>query len=351
MELLRDLARVTFTLACVFGFTLLLPKPADADRSTGVSREKFGVLVMSHGGSPEWNATVEEMVRPLRGRWPVEIAFGMADASTLQAAVCRLEKSGVRQIGVVRLFVWGESFYTQTRQVLGLDPGAPARTETTDPAPGGGCAAANGHGAGHAHGAGVPGPGAGPERLLGPKELADHLAGIPFWRVESTARIALARTGLAESPLMADVLRERVAALSKDPARESVLVLAHGPGCDEENGRWLAALDRLMEGVRNLGTFRAVRVATLREDWPEKRNSAIAEIRAFVQEAGRDGGTVLVVPGRVAGFGPYAEVLAGLPYVADQRGFAPHANVTRWIAEQAEALEAGFKAPAGASPE
>jgi hypothetical protein len=64
----------------------------------------------------------------------------------------------------------------------------------------------------------------------------------------------------------------------------------------------------------------------------------VARIRAFVTEAARDGGRTIVIPFRVQGFGPYAEVLAGLEYVADGIGLVPHVHVTRWLAEQAGKL-------------
>lgn len=47
----------------------------------------------------------------------------MADAASLQEAVGKLEVRGAKRIGVVRLFVSGESWYERTRQSLGL--GAP----------------------------------------------------------------------------------------------------------------------------------------------------------------------------------------------------------------------------------
>ena len=57
----------------------------------------------------------------------MEIAFGMADAVSLQDGVRKLEAKGIERIGVVRLFVSGESWYERTEQILGLKPGAPAK--------------------------------------------------------------------------------------------------------------------------------------------------------------------------------------------------------------------------------
>lgn len=271
-----------------------------------------GVLVMAHGGGAKWNGEVEAMLAPLRQDYPLEIAFGMADAASLQAAVSRLEARGARRIAVVRLFISGESWFERTEQILGLRPGAPARLAPS------------------AH------PGHDPH--------AGH--NMDLWRIDTTSTFALTTQGLAEAPEMGAVLIERARALSQDPARESVLILGHGPEDDAENERWLARIDARAEAVRAALPFRRVQVETLREDWPEKRADAEARIRAFVADAGRDGGRAIVIPYRVAGFGPYASVLKDLTYVSDGKGLIPSLGVEQWVRRQVEALRSGpFRAP------
>jgi hypothetical protein len=143
---------------------------------------------------------------------------------------------------------------------------------------------------------------------------------------------------------MSNVLVERARTLSKQPQREDVLILAHGPGDDAENERWLAHLNARAEGVRRALPFRTVRVETLREDWPEKRQDAEQRIRNYVEQASKTG-RAIVIPFRVQGFGPYAEVLKGLDYASDGRGLVPDAGVTQWIEHQIATLEsAEFRA-------
>lgn len=296
-----------FTMLMAFG--LALPTAA-AGRDDG-----FGVLVMAHGGNAEWNREVTQALQPLRAEFPLEIAFGMADAASLQEGVARLQAQGVRRIGVVRLFVSGESWYERTAQILGLAPGAPARLVLEAQA---------GH---DAHGG---------HRMA-------------FWRLDSDAAFALGREGLLEAPEMGEVLAARARALSKDPAREDVLILAHGPGDDAENARWLARLDARAETVRQALPFRRVQVETLREDWPDKRRDAEVRIRAFVERARAEGGRAIVIPFRVQGFGPYREVLAGLDYVADGQGLVPDARVAEWVRRQARELRTALVAARPAS--
>jgi sirohydrochlorin ferrochelatase len=293
---------------------------ATAPAPSSPEREGYGVLVMAHGGSPAWNDDVRAAVAPLQNEFPVEIAFGMADASTIQQGVAALEARGVDHIGVVRLFVSGESWLDRTRQILGLTPGAPA---ASPPEP-------HAEHAGHAEHAEHP--------------AADHAAAghsMEFWRIETQAAFALSTTGLAEVPDMGAVLAARARALSRQPEHEDVLILAHGPGDDAENARWLACIESRAQVVRDSLPFRRVQVETLREDWPEKRQEAEARIREYVGRAAREGGAALVIPFRVQGFGPYAEVLAGLDYVSDGVGLVPHPAVTRWMEEQAANLRAG----------
>jgi sirohydrochlorin cobaltochelatase len=272
-------------------------------------RDDLGVLVMAHGGSKQWNKEVLAAIEPLKDEHNIEVAFGMADAASLQQGVERLEARGARRIGVVRLFISGESFLERTEQILGLAPGAPQREATQ--------AEHDGHEGGHS---------------------------MEFWRVESQSSFALSKQGLVEAPEMANVLIDRARTLSRDPQHEDVLILAHGPGDDAENERWLAHLEARAAAVRQALPFRTVRVETLREDWPEKRQDAEQRIRRYVEQASKTG-RAIVIPFRVQGFGPYAEVLTGLDYLSDSRGLVPDAGVTQWIEHQIAMLErAEFRA-------
>lgn len=270
---------------------------------------------MAHGGDKNWNATVEEAVAPLRRKAPVAVAFGMATADTLQAAVSALEGQGACRIAVVRMFVSGESFKTETEQILGLRPGAPERPTHDHPAHGG---ASSGHG--------------------------EH--SMAFWRVASRSAFALSQEGLMEAEQVGEIIADRARDLSRDPARESVLILAHGPEDDAENARWLEHLERRADLVRRT-PFRAVVVETLREDWPERRRAAEERIKSFVVKAQDDGGRAIVIPFRLSGFGPYRELLAGFDYISDGRGFLPHPKITEWIERQAAAAcaKAGWPVP------
>jgi sirohydrochlorin cobaltochelatase len=297
-------------VAVLAGCATQTPRPESAGQN-----ENFGVLVMAHGGGPQWNKDVLAAVEPLKSDYNIEVAFGMADAASLQEGVRQLESRGASHIGVVRLFISGESFKERTEQILGILPGAPAKpVANTD--------AHAGHGEGH----------------------GGH--SMEFWRVDTRASFVLSGQGLVEAPEMGDVLATRAKSLSKDPSREDVLILAHGPGDDAENERWLKQLDSRADAVRKAQPFHAVKVETLREDWPDKRVAAEKRIRAFVEQSAKEGRRAVVIPFRVQGFGPYAKLLDGLEYASDGQGLIPHPSVTEWIEHQAETLRPEIRASA-----
>lgn len=308
---MKILRRLLLSIVIV-SFSTSGPRAAVAAEPPG--DVSFGVLVMAHGGSPEWNQQVLAAVAPLRDRHPVEVAFGMADACSMRDAVRQLESGGAQRIAVVRLFVSGESWYERTEQILGLREGAPPA-----PAPGTPADECSAEHASHAQ-----------HRMA-------------FFRIESAAIFEVSREGLLEADETGKILVERVKSLSREPSAEDVLVLAHGPADDAENQRWLDHLATRVAGVRALG-FREVRVETLREDWPEKRVEAEARIRSYVQRGSREGRRVIVLPFRLSGFGPYAKVLDGLDYAADQQGLLPHELVTGWVERQVDELSARLAA-------
>ena len=232
----------------------------------------FGVMVMAHGGGDEWNAHLVEAVEPLRANFPVEVAFGMADAGSMQDAVRRLESQGVRQVGVVRVFVSGESWYDRTLQILGLQGGAPSWADRDQSHEG-------------------------------------HAMFMPmgFWKVDTELAFHVSVEGLADAVEMDEVLTARVRALSSDSANEVVAVIAHGPGDDAENQRWVEKITQRTRNAREELGLRDIRVFTLREDWPEKRPAAEREIQQYIGQANSQGLTPIVVPYRVQGFGPYEQ--------------------------------------------
>ncbi len=299
------------------GVLLMGVGAAGSPGRAGGSRDA-GLLIMAHGGDEPWNRAVKEAVAPLEKVCPVVVAYGMAQREPLRRGIRQLEEQGVRKIAVVRLFMDGRSFLSQTEYLLGVSDQPPPFFLHHD----------------HHHHKMTRDA----VRLLRGSEIP------PPIDVES--QVILSDAGLLDSRLAGDVLLDRVRALSESPPGESVLVIGHGVGSDARDRYWKDRMQSLARGLKVLGPFREVRVETLREDWEDKRRLAEERIRSFVSKQSRQG-RVLVVPFRVFGFGPYDEVLEGLDYSADRKGLLPHPNVTEWLREQAQDCfsRAGWASP------
>ena len=298
-------------LAVWFALTSCSGFPA-AENTEPADGFNFGVMVMAHGGSEEWNAHLAEAVEPLRARYPVEMALGMADAGSIEQAVRGLEARGVNHVGVVRVFISGESWYERTLQILGLREGAPPR----------------------------------PDQARLAEIRANTRMPMGFWEIDTELAFQVSIDGLADAPEIDAIVTARIRSLSSDPASEVVAVVAHGPGGDDENRRWLEKISRRTKRAGEELGIREIRVFTLREDWPEKRIAAEKEIRSYIGQAHAQELTPIVVPFRLQGFGPYAHALGELDYRADGLGLLPHSNVALWIARQAEQLESAAAAQA-----
>jgi len=278
----------------------------EANRHAPLADADIGVVFLAHGADFHWNDRMRRAVDSVVARHKVEFAFCMADAPLVERAIRRLEARGARAAVVVRVFGLRSSFQGTVERMLGLD------------IEGGGSAAGGGH-ADHGHGHGHGHGGASDE---------------PPARIRTALRLATVG-GLEDSPLFAEALLDRALSLSKDPARETVVLVAHGAGPDAQNDHWRGLLGSLATQMRaGAGAkFRAIKFGTWREDWPDKREPEIAAIRAMVEEGSRDGGRVIVIPARTTSEGPEDELLQGLTYVLGS-GFAPHRLFEAWVEGQ-----------------
>ena len=255
---------------------------------------KLGALVMAHGGSEDWNYSVEEAIESLSQEMPTALAFGMANPLSLSNSLESLNAQGVTHVAVVRLFLSGSSFLEQTRFLLGLSDIPPKFFV-----------------------------------LMGPgSQNANAREQIQHSQVISTHS-----EGLINSEYTDSIMLERANSLSSIRSEESVLIIAHGMGEEEENNNLLKSMERVARHVAKDG-YADVHVATLREDWEPKRILAEQDIRSYVSRQNEAGRRVLVLPMRLSGFGPYAEVLDGLKYSAGL-GLLPHKHIANWAIKTA----------------
>ncbi len=295
-----------------------------------VGADRIGVVALTHGADWFWNQAIEQALAPTAARHRLAFAFSMADPPTVERAVRKLERDGAQAVVVVRAFGMADSFRGEVERMLGGDVESEAQPH---PQPGhamAGMAGMEGMDMGH-HG-GADGMIAAPPRIR---------SALPMVTVG----------GVDDDPLFARALLENARSVSRDPGRETVILMAHGQGEDAANQRWLDLLASLAGQMRTLGgdRFRAIRYATWREDWPDRNKVAVAQVRAMVEEAGRDGGRALIVPARINGRGAADRYLAGLDFGWGQ-GFVQTAYFAQWfeqeIARGQEALQTSAAAPA-----
>ena len=259
------------------------------------SADDVGVVIHAHGSDYHWNQTMRDAVARLHEDYTVEFAFSMADKPTIENALERLEVRGVRGAVVVRIFGREDSFQMPIEKMLGMDIEA-------------------------AHGA-------------KPHHHGGH--GGQMMRDGSRIRTPLVVTsngGLGDHPLFAEAMLERAREISSEPSQETVILVSHGTGSDEANDRWMVLLENVAQQMFDKGgdQFRAIQVATWREDWPDKREEWVEKVRDYVTEAQADGGRALVIPARTNAQGPEDEFLEGLDYTLGQ-GFAPHPLFADWV--------------------
>ena len=276
----------------------------------------YGILLLAHGGDPAWNAAIADLRAAVSSAAPAALALGMADPDALQAGVDALEAAGVSRIAVVPLFVNSRSeVMDQTRYALGL-AGKPSEIMR-------GAA----------------------ERMKGmkmPPGMAHHrmnMFSLKRVKFRKGTSVALA-SALDADPFVSLVLLERARALSREPAKETVVLVAHGPVDDAAVSSWDKDLQAHAAAILKGGGFRAARTALLRDDAaPEVRARSVTALRAEIADARKDGGRALVVPVLIARGGIEDKIprdLAGLDYAWSGDALLPHAGFDRWVLDRAE---------------
>jgi hypothetical protein len=280
-----------------------------------------GILLLAHGGSAEWNARVTELAAKVNERHPTEVAFGMATRATIQTAIDTLIARGVAEIVAVPLFVssWS-TVITSTEYLLGLRAEAPA-------------ALARYAKMNHAPATAAP-PGS------SSRIHDDHTTAIDGTApIKSSVPIRMT-PALNDHPIVADVLASRARAISRNPAEEALVILAHGPNEEEDNRRWLADMRSLAARIGQSEKFASIEYLTLRDDAPKPvRDAATKQLRGIVQREMSAGRRVLIVPLLIS-FGGIErglrERLDGLTYTMADAALMPDDRLAAWVLAMAE---------------
>ena len=284
--------------------------------------EAQGILLLAHGGRDEWNAEVLQVASEVDSEYPIEVAFGMANRRAIQEAVDRLAEREVTEIVAVPLFISSHSSVMRaTEYLLGHRDDAPPQMEAF-----GRMAArmmAAGSGSAGSSSAG-----------FGSDDGFDWTTPI-----EKPLPISLA-TALDDHALVAEILLARAMDVSERPNEEVVVVVAHGPGSDEDNELWLENMGALVERMRPQTRFSRIEYLTVRDDASEEvRDEATTELRAVVEGGVQEGKSVLIVPLLLSYGGievGIRERLEGLSYRMANRALLPDERLSDWVLMQAQ---------------
>ena len=152
--------------------------------------------------------------------------------------------------------------------------------------------------------------------------------------------------GYEEGADVAQVLHDRITEISQNPSEETVILLAHGTKSDEDNQRWLSVINANIEKLRrepHCAKLKAIKAATVREDWPELRKKAVKEVRELIQE-GNKTGRVLVISNRLYGPGPYPKMLDGLDFEFNGKGFLSPV-IAHWLEQSIQQVTERLRNP------
>ena len=282
--------------------------------------DSTGVLLLAHGGKPEWNERVLEVAKRVDDSRPTEVAFGMATRANIQAAIDRLTARGVKEIIAVPLFVSSHSsVITSTEYLLGLRKEAPKDLAIF---------AKMNHAS---HGAPPP---------VDHRAHAGHgPAADPASPVTTTLPIRMT-AALNRHPLIGAIVADRAKSISAAPEKEAVIIVAHGPVPDEDNRRWLEDMAVLAEQTKASAPYAAVEYMTVRDDaGPAMREAATKELRDKVSAQIAQGRQVLIVP-HLMSFGGIEQGvrkrLEGLDYTMTTQALMPDGRIVQWVLASAQ---------------
>jgi len=246
--------------------------------------ESIGVVIMPHGATKPYNDAIEKTIEPLKSRYKIEMAYGMGDATAIQNAISKLEHQGINNIIFVRFYPGSDQLKEKTDYILGLSNKIPQQWDG----------------------------------LISPQ-------------IRSSS-IINTFGGYEEDNLIAGIFLDRIKEVSKNPKKETIILLAHGSNNDKAEALRKNKMKNHIDWIQKQfkPPFKKITDMVLREDWPEKREEALNEIKKIIRE-GNETGKVIIISNRLYGSGPYKHFLKGLKFDMNSKGLAPHPNLTNWL--------------------
>lgn len=306
-------------------------------------KRNVGVIVLAHGAGPQWNQQVNDATKGIAAKYPTEVAFGMALPRTMQLAIDKLEARGVDKIVVVPLFISSHSFIIrQSEYLLGLrqelaEPPVVMDHGSNDAMPNHAAYAVHGSG----HGTMMPGNsnhGSGHVEQATSAVQATNAQPSTLPRLVLHSEIKFTRS-LDDHPLVARILADRIKELSKEPSKEVVVLVGHGPNPEDDNKKWVTNMESLASQIGELqrqagNQSKMILAMTVRDDAePAIYNQAKENLRSLVNQASKQG-TVIVIPVFLSSGSVEQKVAArldGLTYTWNGKTLLPDPRIAEFI--------------------
>jgi len=330
---------IRMTLSTIVLITILLsliaPVVAGAYENGGAD-EKIGVLVVAHGSPSEsWCSPVRNATDEVDLPYPVELGFlEFVPNETINLAVERLDDAGVTKIIAVPLFVSSHSSHIQEIEyVLGLRETLSLTTEhavvegvemeRSIVSTGGRYAISH-----------VPleADADGDMRALGRLEEGVEEELVP---VETDAEIILT-AAMDDHWIVAGIVADRTADLCADPKGETLVLVAHGTGEEDNFAGWVNSTSSLANQARlKLLHWRDPAVGLSGTEAAFIHHNETLHPEFTLRPIVSDAADPVVVPLMVSeGYFTGTKIpglLENLTYAYDGGALTPHPNVARWI--------------------
>jgi len=316
------------TMLLIMIISLIIPAVA------AENKEKYGILVIAHGSPGEdWCAPVRDAVAEVDIPYPVELGFlEFVPNETINNAIERLDDAGITKIIAVPLFVSSHSSHIQEIEyVLGLREMLPTMSEhvVVEGVEMERSVVVMGDGYAISH---VPvETGAdGVVRAMGHPGEEEEL--IP---VETDAEIVLT-SAMDDHWLVAGIVSDRTADLSKNLEDETLVLVAHGTGEEDNFAVWVNSTESLANQARLKLTYwsdPAIGIGGTQAAFIHHNETLHPEftLRPIVENAADP----VVVPLMVSeGYFTGKKIpglLENLTYTYDGKALTSHPNVAEWI--------------------
>lgn len=255
--------------------------------SPATVKNEIGILGLGHGYKAEGDVLFKKGYAGVAAEYPTAVGLGMTmmDSSHIQQAVSQIEAAGARTIVVLPTEIGDNTSLIRQWQYA-----------------------------------------------FGRNDTSSYL---DVERIKTRARVIITKTPTT-SPIVTEILASYVGDYSKNPAREVVVMIAHGPENPADNELELANLAKHAAGIKRTTGVSEVRFGTLQDDAPPAiRQKNVNEMRAWISAATAAGNRVIVLPvvvvSRSGVSGRIARDLDGLEYTSTVKGIAEHPLFEQWV--------------------